>query len=177
VPDSAIAVRLLGSADAGLADDLATLVNDVYAAAEAGLWRDGTQRTSAAEMDELIRAGEIAIATIEDEIAGSIRVRDLDDATSEFGILAGDPDRRGAGIGTALVAFAEGIGRDRGRRAMQLELLVPREWAHPSKVFLDAWYSRIGYRVILTRGVDDAHPHLAPLLATPCDVVVYEKPL
>jgi hypothetical protein len=25
--------------------------------------------------------------------------------------------------------------------------------------------------------VDDAYPHLSPLLATPCDLQVYEKPL
>ena len=60
---------------------------------------------------------------------------------------------------------------------MQLELLVPRAWRHPYKEFLKAWYRRIGYRHIRTGGIGDAHPHLAPLLATPCDVDVYEKPL
>ena len=55
--------------------------------------------------------------------------------------------------------------------------LVPREWRHPSKEFLKSWYGRIGYRVISTRRMDDTHPHLAPLLATPCDLQVYEKPL
>ena len=67
--------------------------------------------------------------------------------------------------------------RKRGRRAMQLELLLPREWQHPSKEFLKAWYGRIGYRLIRTTTIDEAHPHLAPLLATPCDFAIYEKPL
>jgi GNAT superfamily N-acetyltransferase len=172
----AVAVRLLGPADAGLADRLAALVNEVYAVAEAGLWNGG-QRTSPAQIAELIRAGEIALATVEGELAGCIRVRDLDDEHGEFGILASAPDRRGAGIGTALVVFAEGVARDRGRRAMRLELLVPREWRHASKVFLDAWYGRMGYRPIEKRGVHEAHPELAPELATACDFVTYEKPL
>ena len=61
--------------------------------------------------------------------------------------------------------------------AIELELLVPRTWSHPDKEFLKAWYGRGGYRLIGSRGVDEAHPHLAPLLATPCEVTVYEKPL
>jgi hypothetical protein len=60
---------------------------------------------------------------------------------------------------------------------MQLELLVPREWRHPSKVFLDEWYRRIGYRVVSSTSVEDLHPQLAPMLATPCRFDVYEKSL
>ena len=60
---------------------------------------------------------------------------------------------------------------------MRLELLVPSSWEHPSKEFLKAWYGRRGYRVIRTGRIDDQHPHFAPLLATPCDMLVYEKPL
>jgi GNAT superfamily N-acetyltransferase len=172
----AIAVRLLGPADVGLAGPLAALVNEVYALAEAGLWNGG-QRTSPAEIGELIRAGEIALAADDGAIVGCIRVRDLDDEHGEFGILASAPDRRGAGIGTALVTFAEGIARDHGRRAMRLELLMPREWRHASKMFLDAWYGRMGYRPIERRSVHEAHPELAPELATACDFVTYEKPL
>ena len=48
---------------------------------------------------------------------------------------------------------------------------------HPNKEFLKAWYGRIGYRVIRTGRMDRAYPHLAPLLATPCDLLGYEKPL
>ena len=55
--------------------------------------------------------------------------------------------RRGLGIGRDLVAFAERASRDAGCRGMQLELLVPREWAHPAKQFLAEWYARLGYRV------------------------------
>ncbi|RYP91943.1 hypothetical protein DL770_001917 [Monosporascus sp. CRB-9-2] len=48
--------------DAPFVDRLARIVNEVYVEAEAGIWRDGFQRTSAAEVAELIRAGELAVA-------------------------------------------------------------------------------------------------------------------
>jgi len=163
--------------DERLAERLAGLVNEVYAAAESGLWLEGTTRTTAPELAALIRAGEIAVATRSGQVAGSVRIHDVADDTGEFGLLAAAPEQRGTGVGSALVAFAEQHGRERGLRAMQLELLVPREWRHPSKEFLRAWYARIGYRVIRTANVLDSHPALAPRLATPCDVAVYEKSL
>ena len=92
-------------------------------------------------------------------------------------MLVAAPQQRGTGIGRALVDFAERHSRERGLRAIQLELLVPRAWRHPSKEFLKAWYRRRGYRLIRTGRIDDAHPQLAPLLATPCDLAVHEKPL
>ena len=92
-------------------------------------------------------------------------------------MLVAAPEHRGTGVGRDLVAFAEQRGRERGLRAMQLELLLPRTWQHPSKEFLKAWYGRIGYQPIRTRSIDAAYPHLAPLLATPCDLAVYEKHL
>lgn len=60
---------------------------------------------------------------------------------------------------------------------MQLEVLVPRQWSHPSKEFLTAWYARIGYRPVRTGPLEESYPELAPLLATPCDFVIYHKSL
>ena len=174
-----IAVRLLEPAagdDARLVDHLTSLINDVYEVAERGLWRDGATRTTTSELAELIRAGQIAVATVDGRIVGSIRVHDVEDDASEFGMLVADPEHRGTGVGRALVAFAEQHSHERGRRAMQLELLLPREWQHPQKEFLKAWYGRIGYRPIRNSSIEAAYPHLAPLLATACDLAVYEKP-
>ena len=175
-----IAVRLLEAAvsrDARLVDHLTGLINDVYAVAESGLWRDGATRTTASEVAELIRAEQIAVATAEGQIVGSVRLHDVADDASEFGMLVAAPDHRSTGVGRTLVAFAEQHSRDRARRAMQLELLLPREWQHPSKEFLKAWYGRIGYRLIGTTTIDDRYPHLGPLLATPCNLALYEKSL
>jgi GNAT superfamily N-acetyltransferase len=150
----------------------------VYADAERGLWRDGTRRTSGAEVAELIAAGEVAVARHRDgRIVGSVHVRRIAEDTGELGMLVVAPDHRGLGIGRALVEFAERHSREQGLRAIQLELLVPRGWRHPTKEFLSSWYSRLGYRVVGVGRMDDAYPHLAPFLATPCDLQVREKPL
>ena len=172
-----IAIRVLDGQDAGLVDELTDLINDVYAVAESGLWRDGTTRTTASEVAGLIEVRQIAVADRDGEIAGAVHVHDVADDTSEFGMLVSAPDRRGTGVGRALLTFAEQSARERGLRAMQLELLVPREWTHPSKEFLKGWYGRCGYRLTRTTTIDDAHPQLAGLLATPCDLEVHEKAL
>jgi GNAT superfamily N-acetyltransferase len=163
--------------DPALVEELTRLVNDVYAVAEEGLWKPGSDRTNATELEGFIESGEIAVARVDGALVGAVRMQAVAEDTGEFGMLVADPERRGIGIGRELVAFAEGHYREGGMRAMQLELLVPREWEHPNKVFLDGWYRRIGYRVIRSTTLDEAYPELEPLLATPCKFVIYEKPL
>jgi ribosomal protein S18 acetylase RimI-like enzyme len=173
-------VRLLEPAaadDGTLVAQLASLINDVYLAAESGLWRPGATRTTAPEVAELIRAGQIVVASRDGEVVGSMRVRDVAGDASEFGMLAAAPAHRSAGVGRALLDFAERRGRERGRRAIRLELLVPRTWSHPAKEFLSAWYGRRGYQIVRTEPLESVYPHLAPLLATPCDLQIREKPL
>ena len=163
--------------DAALVERIASLVNTVYETSEAGLWIDGARRTDEQELAGLIRRGQIAAATSDGVIVGSVQVQQLDDMTGLFGMLVADPERRGVGIGRELVAFAERWARDRGLTTMQLELLVPRTWSHPSKEFLRQWYERAGYRVVHTGQLDDDYPALAPQLATPCDLLIYRKNL
>jgi GNAT superfamily N-acetyltransferase len=175
-----ITLRLLKAADgadARVVDRLTGLVNDVYATAESGLWLENATRTTATEVAQLIRAGEIVVAIRQGRIVGSVRLHDVAADVSEFGLLVAARDQRHTGVGCALLDFAEQHSRERGLRAIRLELLVPRDWSHPSKEFLKAWYGRRGYRLIRTRTIDGAHPHLAPLLATPCDLEIHEKPL
>ena len=160
-----------------LVDRLTDLVNGVHATAESGLWADGATRTTASELIALISAREIAIAVQDGRLVGSVQIHDVAPDVSEFGMLVAAPQRRGTGIGRALLEFAEQDGRERGLRAMQLELLLPRTWQHPSKEFLKAWYYRCGYRAQRTTRMEDAYPHLAPLLAAECDLVVHEKAL
>lgn len=163
--------------DERLTARIAALVNQVYADSDKGLWRGSLDRTSAAEVAGLVRAGEIAVARVDGDLAGLVRVRQLDAVTGEFGMLAADPARRGLGLGRELVRFAERASRAAGCREMQLELLVPREWTHPAKQFLAEWYDRLGYRVTRRTGVAEDYPRLAPSLATPCDFLVYRKEL
>jgi GNAT superfamily N-acetyltransferase len=175
------AVGLLDAAaseNAELVAQLSDLINDVYTTAEQGLWCDGATRTTTTELTELIAGGQIAVATCsEGHIVGSVQIHQVADDANEFGMLVAAPDRRGSGIGRALLDFTEERSRERELRAIQLELLVPRGWRHPSKEFLKSWYGRRGYRHVRTGQMERAHPHLAPLLATPCDLEVHEKPL
>jgi GNAT superfamily N-acetyltransferase len=163
--------------DAELVERLTALINRVYAAAETGLWRDDAARTSATEVAGFIRAGQVALASRDGRVLGSVRVHDIGDDVSEFGLLVAAPEERGTGVGRALLDFVERDGRQRGLRAVQLELLSPREWAHPSKEFLKDWYGRRGYRVIRTESPGVRYPGLAAMLATPCDLEIREKEL
>ncbi|WP_028065214.1 GNAT family N-acetyltransferase [Solirubrobacter soli] len=163
--------------DVGLVQRLSDLVNAVYTVAEDGMWQPGAQRTTPAELAGMIRDGQIAVATRDGAPTGMVRLRDVSADTAEFGMLVAAADERNTGIGRALLDFAERTSAERGMTTMQLELLVPRGWAHPSKEFLKGWYGRRGYRLIRTGKLDDAYPHLAPHLATPCDLEVHAKPL
>jgi GNAT superfamily N-acetyltransferase len=174
----AVDIGFLGP-DAGddVVAELVELVNRVYAAAEEGLWRGEVDRTTVGEMAELVRAGEIAVARVGGRIVGVVRVQRLDGETGEFGMLAAAPELRGQGVGSRLVRFAEELSRERGLGTMQLELLVPKAWTHPSKQFLHEWYTRLGYRVVRHGRIEEQYPALAPELATPCDFVIYHKKL
>lgn len=163
--------------DRQLVREITDLVNEVYASAEAGLWIDGATRTTTAEMQQMIAADEIAVAWVDGRVVGAVRVQQLDDRVGEFGMLVAHPARRGEGVGRELVSFAEALSGRRGLATMQLEVLLPRGWLHPTKEFLKAWYTRLGYRPVRAGSIDESYPQLAPLLATPCDFAVYHKPL
>jgi ribosomal protein S18 acetylase RimI-like enzyme len=164
-------------ADATLMERISELANEVYAVAEAGLWTDGATRTTVGEIADNTRAGQIAVARVGGQVVGCVRLQRLDERTGEFGMLCADPAHRGVGIGRELIRFAERTAGANGMSTMQLELLVPRDWTHRTKQFLADWYSRIGYRIARTGTIDELYPELAPLLATPCDLVIYRKEL
>ncbi|BCB75554.1 hypothetical protein Pflav_019640 [Phytohabitans flavus] len=124
-----------------------------------------------------MRAGELAVAHLDGTLVGAVRVQRLASGEGEFGMLVASPDHRGIGLGRRLVDFAEGWAREQGLATMQLELLWPRDWTHPVKQFLHEWYTRIGYLPVRTADFADDYAALAPLLATPCDFVIYHKPL
>ena len=122
------------AADGELPNALTTLVNRVYAVGEAGLWHEGSERLLPGEMAELIGAGQIAVARLQDQIVGSVRIRLCEDGrVGELGLLVSDFEHRGIGIGRALVEFAEDVNRSRGVEILQLQLLVPTAWEHPVK--------------------------------------------
>lgn len=163
--------------DVALTTELADLINGVYAVAEDGLWLDGAARTTVELVTELVRAGQIAVAQVAGRIVGCVRVQLLGDGVGEFGMLAVMSNRRGTGVGRELVRFAERTAKRERCDTMQLEVLVPRDWSHPSKEFLTDWYARSGYKLARVGAIEESYPDLAPLLATPCDYMIYRKTL
>ena len=139
--NNAIAVGPLEASaggDAGVVEELTELINGVYATAESGLWRDGTTRTTKAELADLIAARQIAVATREERIVGAVQLHDVTEDLSEFGMLVAAPEQRASGARPG----APRLRRTSQRRAwagerVQLQLLVPRGWRHPSKEFLE----------------------------------------
>lgn len=163
--------------DAELMATLTELINDVYSVAEEGLWIGGSVRTTVAEVTELARSGQLAVARRNAEVVGCVRVQFVDDQVGEFGMLAVLPRDRGSGTGRALVDFAQDEVRRRQGHTMQLEVLTPRERSHPSKEFIIGWYTRMGYQLTSVGAIEESYPHLAPHLATSCDFAVYRRSL
>ena len=137
---------------------LSTLINAVYDEAESGMWKRKGTRTSPAEVERLLRVRALVLAEL--------------DCT-----LVADANFRAKGIGAALIDHAESWARQFHSHTMRLELLTPRHWTHPSKEFLKAWYTRLGYVPQATEPFEILHPELVPELATECDFTVWHKPL
>jgi GNAT superfamily N-acetyltransferase len=173
-----VTVERVGVDDVAVAAALVRLVNQAYAAGEAGLWKGSVDRTDAAEITAAISAGHMLVARDDDgRILGCLRTRSIDPTTSEVGLIGVDPTTWGSGIGRILLAAAEALAHARGATTMQLELLVPRTGTHPAKQRLHDWYTRRGYAVTQTTPMEDYLPDVAPLLSTPGDILIFAKPL
>lgn len=156
---------------------ITAIVNDVYRKTETGLWKPGAARTNLEEIKQFASRGELAIAKMNGEIVGCVRIQRLDERTGEFGLLAVDEKYQGNGIGRALIRFAEEKCKLENLEKMQLELLVPKEGSHPFKTILEKWYSRIGYVLIDTETVEALFPELASMLLVPCKFIIFQKEL
>jgi N-acetylglutamate synthase-like GNAT family acetyltransferase len=133
--------------------------------------------TNPGEVERLLRSQALILAEIDGRLVGAVNVNLMNDGIGEFGMLVADLNQRGKGIGSALVDWAEHRARDIGCHTMQLELLTPRHWTHPSKEFMKRWYSRIGYTPQATEPFELLHPELASELAAECDYTVWHKSL
>jgi GNAT superfamily N-acetyltransferase len=170
-------VERVAAEDAAVVGELVSLINRAYAAGEAGLWRERTDRTETAEIAEAVGAGHMLVARVEGVIVGCLRTRLADATTAELGLVGVEPEAWGGGVGRALVGAAEDLARSRGATTMQLELLVPRTGTHPDKERLRDWYTRRGYRLTRRVPFEDYVPHAAPLLTAPADILIFTKPL
>ena len=175
-----IDVRLLASGEASdevLVGELVRIVNAAYAIGEAGLWRAGTTRVGPDEIAGAVRAGGMLAASREGRLVGCAYVKPLEAGAADLGLISVAPDEWGGGVGGELVRFAEELMRSRGAGTMQLEVLVPKGWAHPEKERLRSWYARLGYRAIRSVPFEEVPAPPASQLAAPCEFLVFRKPL
>jgi GNAT superfamily N-acetyltransferase len=172
-----VRIDVLAPDEEASADDLTRVINSAYAVGEEGLWEPGWVRTTPTEVAELTRRGGMLTARVDGEIVGCGCIQALDAATTDLGFVSVLPEQWGGGAGRAIVDAAEDLARSRGATTMQLELLVPKEWVHPHKDRLRLWYSRLGYRTIRTARFEEVASHLESQLATPCEFLVFRKPL
>ena len=166
-----------------LVSHLVKIVNDSYAESEERIWVKGYERTTVSEMQNHIRGGELVIAQPDAENPdgsalpiGCVLLREISDTVNSYGMLALDESQRGTGVGRDLVVFTEDYSRASGYTIMQVELLVPTEYNHPFKTRLQAWYERLGYKVVKLGIFADEYPRLAPYLASRCEYRIFEKP-
>ncbi|KAI4859840.1 hypothetical protein F4820DRAFT_138719 [Hypoxylon rubiginosum] len=186
---------------ASVADDaiyvatLVDIINAAYNETEADIFKPGYVRTTPQGVEEILRAGELAVASVPAAAAsssppagssgrvpvGCISIKKLGATRAELGMFAVGPAQRGTGLGRDLIAFAERWCRDAlggpGVAVAQLDLLVPTHVEHAFKARLGAWYGRLGYRMVGSRDFALDYPRLAPLLAGPTEYRVFEKTL
>ena len=155
---------------------LTNLVNEAYEQAERGLWRPGVARTTLEETALAISLGELAVASSDGQLTGTVRTRLLDVETGWFGALAISAAFAGRGLGSQFVSFVESSARYAGARTMQLEVLTPH-CAHPHIDWLTRWYQSLGYIDVERRALAEVEPSAVPFLVAPCDVTVMRKPL
>lgn len=158
-------------------EHITNIINRVYAIAEESLYKHGAVRTTVQEIEEFTRNGEIAVARSMGEIVGCVLIRRIDQEMGEFGMLAVDDAYQGAGIGKKLIRFAEQKCQKEHLRKMQLELLVPKEGTHPTKIILENWYTSLGYHQVHTETIDALFPRLVQMLAIPCKFIIFQKEL
>ncbi|CAJ2513974.1 Uu.00g020930.m01.CDS01 [Anthostomella pinea] len=183
--------------DARFVQALTDVVNVVYLEAEAGIFNEGYQRTTASGIADLLRAGQLAVAFLSEPKTstspitpnsesgsddsrrpiGCVCIKRLSDTHGEFGMLALAASHRGGGLGRDLAQFAEARCRGLGLKVMRLELLVPTFYENASKVRIQGWYERMGYRVVRLQDFGEEYPHLAGFLAGPTEYRVFEKSL
>jgi GNAT superfamily N-acetyltransferase len=165
------------ASDEALVGELVRIVNEAYAIGEAGLWLAGTARVGPDEIADAVRTGGMLAASREGRLVGCAYVKPLDADTVDLGLISVAPDQWGGGIGGELVRSAEELMRSRGVGTMQLEVLVPKGWAHPEKERLRSWYTRLGYRTIRSVPFEEVPAPPASQLAAPCEFLVFHKPL
>lgn len=171
--------------DASVVAHLTRIINEIYGKAETGMFCASHSRTNVLEVKALIHSQQLMVASSSavtsslpcDNIMGCIRVAMLSPTMGTLGLLCTIPRARHEGVGKRLVSAAESHCCNLGATSMRLELLVPLNYELPLKVWIQAWYERLGYTVIRDEDIMLNFARLAPNLVTPVVFRIFEKQL
>lgn len=145
----------------GDAPAIAALVNRAFQVEAFFIEKD---RTSAAEVGEMLTRGAFLLGEAEGSLLGCVYV-ELRGARGYFGLLSVEPSRQGEGIGRMLVDAAEARCRAAGCRVMDIRVVDLRKELPP-------FYRGLGY------AETGREPFPEPALAKlPCEFVVMSKTL
>jgi len=150
----ATAVRRATRADAPA---LAELVNRAYALE--CFFVDG-DRTTAAEIAQMIERGAFLVLEYEQGLAGAVFV----EHRGYFGMLSVAPEVQGFGLGTRLVRIAEAYCEALGCTTMDIRIVNVRE-------NLARWYRSLGYQEVGTA------PYTHRPVKIPCHFIEMRKQL
>jgi predicted N-acetyltransferase YhbS len=126
----------------GTEDDAAEIARVINAAFQVEhAYRKG-ERTTAANVRELMQRDIFLVAEEESNLVGAVYVR-VRETVGYFGMLAVDPARQRSGIGRALREAAEQYSRDHGCTVMTLTTGDFRQDLIP-------YYEKFGYKVVGT---------------------------
>jgi len=119
---------------------LAALVNRAYEVEE--FFVDG-DRTTAAEIETLIRKGTFLVLEQGPILAAAVYVDTQRENAGYIGMLSVEPSLQGMGLGTRLVRIAEAMCEAMGASSVRLRIVNLREE-------LARWYRSLGYREVGT---------------------------
>ena len=163
-PSIATAVRRAHPSDT---QALTELVNRAYEVESTFI--DG-KRTSAAEIEQLIRSGGFVVLEYAGGICAAIFVQGpgerpgVPPSHAYFGMLSVLPEMQGMGLGRRLVQVAEAMAEATGATAMSLRMINLREE-------LSRWYKSLGYREVGTA------PYNHRSVKRACHFIEMAKPL
>ncbi|KAI1439287.1 hypothetical protein GGR50DRAFT_14527 [Xylaria sp. CBS 124048] len=171
--------------DAAFVDSLVGTINAEYGRSEVGVVRDGTQRTTVADVAGFLRARHLLVAFFTSpgrpgrrEPVGCIVARQMSATHGAMSMLAVRAEHHGTGIARDLFRFGEAYCRRAfDARCMQIELLLPTRTESAHKTRLQAWYERMGYAVVAKGDFAADYPDWVPLLLGPADYRIFEKSL
>jgi ribosomal protein S18 acetylase RimI-like enzyme len=122
-----------------------------------------TERTNPSQVTDYLRNGFFLLLEDTVGLLGLIYTELREDNRGYIGMIAIDPDRQGAGIGTRLLRIGEEFCCEKGSSVIEIAVVNLR----PDLV---AWYQRKGYRVV------GEAPYVRPeILVMPCHFILMAK--